>query len=166
MNRIFLALRAKVGWLQPFPNPDIDAANHPTITSQSQPRRNRFQITFQPPEAARRTIPRLANTHDSTILRVEYKNDSDATIPHPRFFKSATLSCMALARPSTASAVASLPTPHATRRGLRSCGQCCHERRRRRETQTLVKWAFRGDNPQIFALTKDCKRRIERVAPL
>ena len=42
MNRIFLALRAKVGWLQPFPNPDIDAANHPTITSQSQPRLNCF----------------------------------------------------------------------------------------------------------------------------
>jgi len=83
VNRIFLALRAKVGWLHPFPNPDIDAANHPTITSQSQPRLNRFLITFQPPEAARRTIPRSANTHDSTILRVEYKNDSDSTIPHP-----------------------------------------------------------------------------------
>jgi hypothetical protein len=83
VNRIFLALRVKVGWLQPFPNPDIDAANHPTITSQSQPRRNRFPITFQPSEAARRTIPRLANTHDSTILRVESKNDSDTTIPHP-----------------------------------------------------------------------------------
>ena len=42
MNRIFLALRAKVGWLHPFPNPDIDAANHPTITSQLQPRLNCF----------------------------------------------------------------------------------------------------------------------------
>ena len=81
----FLALRTKVGWLQPFPNPDIDAANHPTITSQSQPRRNRFPITIQPPETAKRTIPRLANTHDSTILRVEPKNDSDTAIQHSRF---------------------------------------------------------------------------------
>jgi len=30
----------------------------------------------------------LANTHDSTILRVESKNDSDSTIPHPRFSNS------------------------------------------------------------------------------
>jgi hypothetical protein len=82
VNRIFLALRVKVGWLQPFPNPDIDAANHPTITSQLQPRLNRFLITFQPPEAARRTIPRLANIHDSTVLRVESKNDFDSITPH------------------------------------------------------------------------------------
>ena len=36
-----------------------------------------------PPEADRRTIPRLAKSHDLTILRVEYKDDSDSTIPHP-----------------------------------------------------------------------------------
>ena len=45
-------------------------------------------ITFQPPEAARRTIPRLANIHASTILRVEAKNDSNTTIPYSRFSKS------------------------------------------------------------------------------
>ena len=28
----------------------------------------------------------MANTHDSTILRVESKNDFDTTFPHPRFF--------------------------------------------------------------------------------
>ena len=88
MNRIFLALRAKVGWLQPFPNPDIDAANHPTITSQLQPRLNRFLITFQPPESAKRTIPRLANIHGSTILRVEYKNDTIST--KPSYFTDST----------------------------------------------------------------------------
>ena len=36
-----------------------------------------------PPEAGRRTIPRLAKSHDLTILRVESKNDFDTTIPHP-----------------------------------------------------------------------------------
>ena len=40
------------------------------------------------PSAARRTIPRLANIHGSTILRVESKNDFDSTIPHSRFSKS------------------------------------------------------------------------------
>ena len=44
-------------------------------------------------------------------------------------------SCMPLARPSTASAVASLPSPPATRRRSPSCGQWCHERCRRGETQ-------------------------------
>ena len=28
----------------------------------------------------------MANIHDSTILRVESKNDFDTTIPHSRFF--------------------------------------------------------------------------------
>jgi len=56
-------------------------SNRYSTASQSQPRLNCFPITFRPPEAARRTIPRLANTHDSTILRVEYKNDFDTTIP-------------------------------------------------------------------------------------
>ncbi len=46
---------------------------------------------------------------------------------------------MALARPSTASAVASLPTPPATRRRSPSCWQCCRERRRRREMRTPCK---------------------------
>ena len=50
-----------------------------------------------------------------------------------------TLSCTALARPSTVSAAALLPSPPATRRRSPSCGQCCHERCRRRETQTPCK---------------------------
>ena len=55
-----------------------------------------------------------------------------------------TLSCMALARPLTALAAASLPTQPAARRRSPSCRQWCHECCRRRETQTLVKWALRG----------------------
>ena len=51
--------------------------NRHATASQSQPRRNRFQITFQPPEADKRTIPRLANIHDSTTLRVEGKGDGE-----------------------------------------------------------------------------------------
>ena len=86
---------------QPFPQPSSNrfptlrqpsgtstnlhpSFNRHATASQSQPRRNRFPITIQSPEAARRTIPRLANIHDSTILRVESKNDSDSTVPHPR----------------------------------------------------------------------------------
>ena len=48
-------------------------------------------------------------------------------------------SCTALARPSTALAVASLPIPPATRRKSPSCWQCCPERRRRREARTPCK---------------------------
>ena len=50
-----------------------------------------------------------------------------------------TSSCMALARPSTASVAASLPALPAARRRSPSCWQWCHERCRRRESQTLVK---------------------------
>ena len=55
--------------------------NRHATASQSQPRLICLTITFQPPESAKRTIPRLANTHDSTILRVEYKNDTISTKP-------------------------------------------------------------------------------------
>ena len=63
-------------------NPQPTFNRHATA-SQSQSCRNRFQITFQPPEAARRTIPRLASTHDTTILRVEPKSYSRSRIPCP-----------------------------------------------------------------------------------
>ena len=82
---------------------------------------NRHSTTNQPPFVSNpRTIP----TQPSHI------RDS----PNPTM-----LSCMALARPSTASAVASLPTPPATRRRSPSCWQRCRERRRRREAQTPCK---------------------------
>ena len=58
--------------------------NHPTTAFQPRPNHRKPQPLHNRPSAARRTIPRLANTHDSTILRVESKNDSDSTIPHPR----------------------------------------------------------------------------------
>ena len=61
--------------------------NRHATASQSQLCLNRFPITIQPPEAARRTIPRLANTHDSTTLRDESKNDFDTTILNLRFPK-------------------------------------------------------------------------------
>ena len=48
--------------------------------------------------------------------------------PTSTILESTTSSCMALARPSTASAAASLPTPPATRRRSPSCWQWCHER--------------------------------------
>ena len=51
--------------------------NRHATASQSHPRRNRSPITFQPPEADKRTIPRLANIHDSTTLRVEGKGDGE-----------------------------------------------------------------------------------------
>ena len=42
--------------------------NRHATASQSQQRLICLTITFQPPESAKRTIPRLANTHDSTTL--------------------------------------------------------------------------------------------------
>ena len=54
--------------------------NHPTTAFQPRPNHRKPQPLHNRPSAARRTIPRLAKTHDSTILRGESKNDSDATI--------------------------------------------------------------------------------------
>ena len=56
--------------------------NHPTTAFQPRPNHRKPQPLHNRPSAARRTIPRLANIHDSTILRVESKNDFDTTIPH------------------------------------------------------------------------------------
>ena len=57
--------------------------NHPTTAFQPRPNHRKPQPLHNRPSSARRTIPRLANIHDSTILRVESKNDSDSTILHP-----------------------------------------------------------------------------------
>ena len=59
--------------------------NHPATAFQPRPNHRKPQPFHNRPSAARRTIPRLTNIHDSTILRVESKNDSDSTIPHPIF---------------------------------------------------------------------------------
>ena len=40
------------------------------------------------PSATPTDDPALGKSHDSTILRVESKNDFDTTIPHSRFSKS------------------------------------------------------------------------------
>ena len=57
--------------------------NHPTTAFQPRPNHRKPQPLHNRPSSARRTIPRLAKTHDSTILRVESKNDFDTTFPHP-----------------------------------------------------------------------------------
>ena len=95
-----------------------EKAIHPTATQQFlKSSSNHAPTTTQPSFVSNpRTIP----TQPSHI------RDS----PNPT-----TSSCMALARPSTASAVASLPAPPATRRISPSCWQCYRERRRRGETQ-------------------------------
>ena len=66
------------------------------------------------------------NLLPSGILPAESEFDSTTSMTDSSL--STTLSCMALARPSTASAVASLPTPPAMRRRSPSCWQWCHER--------------------------------------
>ena len=66
--------------------------NRHATASQSQQRLICLTITFQPPESAKRTIPRLANTHDSTILRAEYKSYSRSRIPcHAKYTQPYTL---------------------------------------------------------------------------
>ena len=141
---------------QPFPQPSCNrfptprqpsgtstrlqpSFNRHATASQSQPRLNCYPITFQPPESAKRTIPRLANhprlNHPSCRIQERFRlNHPTSTI-----LESTTSSCMALARSSIASAVASLPAPPATRSRSPSCWKCCHERCRRRETQTRAK---------------------------
>ena len=66
------------------------------------------------------------------------------------------------AKPALALALAivgavAAPLRSDARGGSCGCGESC---------QPLAKQAFRGASPQIFALTKVGKRRIERVAPL
>ena len=51
--------------------------NHPATAFQPRTNPREPQPIHNRPSAARRTIPRLANIHDSTILRVESKNDFD-----------------------------------------------------------------------------------------
>ena len=75
------------------------------------------------------TQPRL--NHPSCRIQERFRHNH----PTSTILESTTLSCMGSARPSTASAVALLPTPPATRKRSPSCWQCCHERCRRRETQ-------------------------------
>ena len=104
------------------------------------------------------SLPRLNAAATCTFTQQPFLNHAPITQPttthHPscriqeRFrhnhptstiLESTTSSCTALARPSTALADASHPTPPATRRKSRSCWQCCRERRRRREAQTPCK---------------------------
>ena len=74
------------------------------------------------------------NLLPSGILPAE--SEFDSTTSTTDFSLSTTSSCAGSARPLTASAVASLPTPPATRRRSPSCWQWCHKRRWRIETQT------------------------------
>ena len=73
------------------------------------------------------------NLLPSGILPAE--SEFDSTTSTTDFSLLTTSSCAGSARPLNASAVASLPTPPATRRRLRSCWQWCHKRRWRIETQ-------------------------------
>ena len=66
------------------------------------------------------------NLLPSGILPAE--SEFDSTTSTTDFSLSTTSSCTGSARPSTASAVASLPTPPATRRKSPSCWQWCHKR--------------------------------------
>ncbi len=82
-------------------------------------------VTFNRPSSA--TQPRANHNHPSCRIQERFRHNH----PTSTILESTTLSCMALARPSTASAVASLPTPPATRRrspywlvSTKSCCEC------------------------------------------
>ena len=144
---------------QPFHN---HLHNHPTTAfypranhRKPQPIHNRPSSATRPPRSRETitTTPHLHYNHIPAARSRQTDNPSLGKKPrlnHPscriqeRFrlnhptstiLESTTLSCMALARSSTASAVALLPTPPATRRRSPSCRQCCRERCRRGETQ-------------------------------
>ena len=67
-NRYTSAFQLRYGRNQP---PLNHFPNHPTTAFQPRPNHRKPQPLHNRPSAARRTIPRLAKTHDSTILRVE-----------------------------------------------------------------------------------------------
>ena len=76
----------------------------PPISPSPRPYSNRFHRDTQESRLHSTTIPQPflqpQPNHASTILRVESKNDSDSTIPHPRSFnsnrKTARQNCRAL----------------------------------------------------------------------
>ena len=103
----------------------VPSAIHPSF----QPLLNHEPTAPQPFPIQPTTTLQPQHNHPSCRIQERFRlNHHTSTI-------LTTLSCMALARPSTASAAASLPTPSATRRKSPSCWQCCHERCRRGETQ-------------------------------
>ena len=107
--------------------------------------------SFQPLLNHEPTAPQPFPIQPTTTLQPRFNHPSCRIqerfrLNHPTstILESTTLSCTGSARPSTASAVALLPTPPATRRRSPGCWLWCRKRCRRRELQTLVKWAFRG----------------------
>ena len=61
-----------------------------------------------------------------------------------------SLSCMALARPSTASAVASPPAPPRREGDRQAAGNAAMSAAGGEKRKTLEKWAFRGVCPSSF----------------
>ena len=119
--------------------------NHPTTAFQPRPNHRKPQPLHNRPSPPQPSFSR--QTDDSALGKNPRLNHPSCRIqerfrlnhPTSTILESTTSSCTGSARPSTASVVASLPTPPATRRRSPSCRQCCHERCRRRESQTLVK---------------------------
>ena len=79
------------------------------------------------------------------------RKSNEQTHNHPTstILESTTLSCMALARPSTASVVASLPTPPATRRRSPSCWQRCMSTADGEKRKPLQNRPFAGSVPKL-----------------
>ena len=140
--------------IQPFPNTDTDTTNRHSTTTLSPT----ISPTIQQPLS--NPAPTLGNLNPSTTVlnpivglgHAKPSSNHPTTTLQPSFVSNprtiptqpfhicdspdpTTSSCMALARPSTASVAASLPAPPATRRRLPGCWQWCHERCRRGETQ-------------------------------
>ena len=136
---------------QPLSNPAPTIGNLNQSSSVLQPPRNREPITTTPQSFPNNNpVARSRQTDDPALGKHPRLNHPSCRIqerfrlnrPTSTILESTIPSCMALARPSTASVAASLPTPPATRRKSPSCWQWCNERCRRRETQTLAKRVF------------------------
>ena len=140
----FGTLNANSATMQPLSNSDTDATNRHSTISQtiqqplSNPDNHREPQPHPQPSFNRHATasqPRTNHNRPSCRITERFRHNH----PTSTILESTTSICPASARPSTALVVASFPTPPATRRRLRSCRQCCRERRRRQEAQTPCK---------------------------
>ena len=107
----------------------IPSAIHPSF----QPLLNHDPTAPQPFPRHPATTLQPRHNHPSCRIQERFRHNH----PTSTILESTTSSYMALARPSTGSAVASLPAPPATRRKSSSCWQWCHERRRVLKSQGI-----------------------------
>ena len=126
---------------EPLSTPDTDTTNRNSTTTFSQPfpqlSCNRFPTPHQLSGTSTHPQPSFNRHATANQSQPSFVSNPRTISTQPSHIRDSsdptTSSCMAVVRPSTAAAIASLPTPPAARRKSPSCRQWCHKRCRRGE---------------------------------